>query len=233
MLGRDTRGPGWSRSARPGRGASRETCARRRTPRAKPKPPWVWRQALAACHDASAASSFAMLASAPHGSPASNSAAALAAHQVGRLDLGVGAGDRELRRPGSGRSAGRTRRARLRSATRLLDEPARRRRCIRRRSGCARRSCRRGCSGSPCPPRRSRFSAGTSSVVEEQLGGAWLIIVAIGRIVSPSPAARAGRRGTPTARRSAARTSSSGVVRASRSIRSRVLRARGPDLLPV
>jgi hypothetical protein len=32
-----------------------------------------------------------MLASAPHGSPASNSAAGLVAHQVRRLDLDVGA----------------------------------------------------------------------------------------------------------------------------------------------
>ena len=44
---------------------------------AKPKPPWNCRQALAASHDASAASSFAMFASAPQGLCASNSAQAL------------------------------------------------------------------------------------------------------------------------------------------------------------
>src|SRR5438132_359569 len=43
---------------------------------ANPKPPCVWTATLAASHDASAASSFAMLASAPHGSPRSNSSAA-------------------------------------------------------------------------------------------------------------------------------------------------------------
>jgi hypothetical protein len=44
---------------------------------AKPKPPWVWIVASAACHDASDASIFAMFASAPQGLPAWNSAAAL------------------------------------------------------------------------------------------------------------------------------------------------------------
>src|SRR5690606_13594643 len=39
---------------------------------AKPKPPWNCRQALAASHDASAASSLAMFAWAPHGWWASN-----------------------------------------------------------------------------------------------------------------------------------------------------------------
>ncbi|MNC91175.1 hypothetical protein D3C83_73820 [compost metagenome] len=44
---------------------------------AKPKPPCVCRHTFAASHDASAASSFAMLASAPHGFFSSNNAAAL------------------------------------------------------------------------------------------------------------------------------------------------------------
>src|SRR5665213_1658309 len=44
--------------------------------RAKPKPPWVCKQASAACQEASAASSFAMLASGPQGSAWSNSEAA-------------------------------------------------------------------------------------------------------------------------------------------------------------
>ena len=45
--------------------------------RAKAKPPKVVIVASAACHPASDASSFAMLASAPHSWPASNKAAAL------------------------------------------------------------------------------------------------------------------------------------------------------------
>ena len=44
--------------------------------RANPKPPWVSRQTFAACHEASAASSLAMFASAPQASPASNRRAA-------------------------------------------------------------------------------------------------------------------------------------------------------------
>ena len=43
---------------------------------AKPNPPWVSRQALAAAHEASLASSFDMFASVPHGFPASNRSAA-------------------------------------------------------------------------------------------------------------------------------------------------------------
>ena len=43
---------------------------------AKPKPPWVSRQALAASQEASDASSLAMFASGPQGCPASNSSAA-------------------------------------------------------------------------------------------------------------------------------------------------------------
>ena len=44
---------------------------------AKPKPPWNCRQALAASHEALAARYLAMLASAPQGWCASNSAQAL------------------------------------------------------------------------------------------------------------------------------------------------------------
>ena len=44
---------------------------------AKPKPPWNCRQALAAYHEASAASIFAILACVPQGWCASNSSQAL------------------------------------------------------------------------------------------------------------------------------------------------------------
>ena len=73
---RRTRGSGSSRSAPPGRASSRGTCARCRSPRRSRSRRSVCTATLAASHDASAASSFAMLASAPHGSPRSNSSAA-------------------------------------------------------------------------------------------------------------------------------------------------------------
>jgi len=43
VLGEVGTGSDWSRSARSDRAASRETCARRRTPRQSRKPPWVCR----------------------------------------------------------------------------------------------------------------------------------------------------------------------------------------------
>ena len=63
---------------------------------AKPKPPWVCRQTLAASQDASAASSLAMLASAPHGLAGVEQPRSFVAHQVGRAHVGVGARDGKL-----------------------------------------------------------------------------------------------------------------------------------------
>ena len=74
---RRTRRSGWSRSAPPGRAASRGTCARCRIRCAKPKPPCVCMHTFAASHDAFAARYFAMFACAPHGWSASNSSQAL------------------------------------------------------------------------------------------------------------------------------------------------------------
>ena len=85
-------------------------------------------------------------------------------------------------RPGSRRSAARRRPARTRTPP-----PSRRtsgrRRCTRPRSGSARRSSRRGCSGSPCPPRRRARPPGTSTPSKKISVVAWFIIVLIGRIV--------------------------------------------------
>ena len=112
---RRTRGSGWSRSAPPDTAASRGTCARRRIrPRSRSRR-GICRQTFAASHDASAASSFAMFASAPHGWCASNSAHASKRIRFAASTFDVARARSETARPGSGRSAGRTRRARWRT----------------------------------------------------------------------------------------------------------------------
>ena len=160
-----------------------------------------------------------MLASAPQGWPRVEQPAASLAHQVGGLDRGVGAGRSGTGRPGSRRSAGRTPRARWRSSTARStnQRPSpMHSAAIRIRSAFS----RRGCSGSPCPPRRPGPSAGTRGRRRTPRSVAWLIIVSIGRIVRPLPRPRACRPGTRTGRGALGSTRSSGVVRASTSIRS-------------
>ena len=112
-------GSGWSRSAPPGRAGSRGTCARRRTRSRNQSRRGTRRQALAASHDALAARYFAMLASAPHGACASNSAHALyrirsaastsiSASAIGNWTPGS-ARSGARRRPGPSRSGSRGR----------------------------------------------------------------------------------------------------------------------------
>ena len=109
---RGRRGSGSSRSAPPGRAASRGTCARCRIPRRSRS------RRASACtrrrrrQDASGGSILAMLASAPQGrGRPRTSRQRLAHHQLGGAHLRVAPWRSGTGRPGSGRSAGRTRSA--------------------------------------------------------------------------------------------------------------------------
>ena len=155
----------------------------------------------------------------------------LVPHQVGRLDRGVGAGDRELDalvradRPAEDDAL----------ATRTPSPSRRtsaRRRCTRPRSARARRSSRRGCSGSRCPSSPTSSSPGTSTPSRKISVVAWFISVRIGRIVIvPSASARFMSTRKVESPSVFFSTWSAGVVRASRSIRSECSRPRRPDLL--
>ena len=95
-VGRYRRGSGWSRSARSVEPRLRATCARcriRAPPRSRRRSACRPRRRARPLRTPGAST---VLASSPHGWPASNSAAAGAGHEVGRLRLGVGARDREL-----------------------------------------------------------------------------------------------------------------------------------------
>ena len=123
VLGRRRRGSGWSRSARPGRAASRGTCARCRTPRRS-------RSRRASAGRRSPPPTTPRPRAASPCSPRRRTArrdrtarAALIAHQVGRLDVDVRARDRKLHalvladRPAEHDAL-------VRVARRALDEPA-------------------------------------------------------------------------------------------------------------
>ena len=170
-----------------------------------------------------------MFASAPHGSPASNSHGGLEAHQVGRLDRRVRPRDRELHalvradRPAEDDALRRV-------ARRPLDEPA----AVADALGgdqdplgvhavedvaeaLALLADQRVARAPRRRRRRPRSWRGSSS---SRSGGS-----------SARRRPRACRRGRRRGRRSCCSTSSSGVVRASSSIRSECSRARRPDLL--
>ena len=113
-----------------------------------------------------------------------------AADHVGRLQFGIGARQRELHplvladRPVEDDPL-------LGVFDALVAGASGRRRCIPAPPGCARRSCRRGCSGSPCPPRRSGFRPAPSRLSKNTSVVLWLIIASIGRISTPLPEALA------------------------------------------
>ena len=127
-----------------------------------------------------------MLASAPQSRPGFIEPRGLAHHQLGRAHRGIGLGDRKLDalvladRPAEHHAL-------VGVVGRLLDEPFGVADAFRRRSGCARRSCRRGCSGSPCLPRRSGSRPAPCMLSKNTSVVEWFIMVRIGRMVRPLP----------------------------------------------
>ncbi len=140
-----------------------------------------------AAHDASAASIYSMLASAPPVLASLDKAVRpLCHHQFCRTHLRsqhLAIGNCTPRF--NGRSAGRTRPVPSRSADALAMNHWHRQ-CIPHRSGCARRSCRKGYSGNPLSFLANQIVRWDFHIIEKRFQVvAWFIMVRIGRMLRP------------------------------------------------
>ena len=120
---------------------------------AKPKPPWVWMQAFAGLEGGVGREHLGHVGLGAAGLRRPRKAQRLVHHQLGRAHVRVGTWRSGTGCPGSGRSGGRRPALAWRSR-RPVDEPLGVADAFGRDQDALGVHAGRGCSGSPCPPRR-------------------------------------------------------------------------------